>query len=320
MRVSATETVSRSALVFACLLAAAAPAPVLGETRAVRLAGKCDLAKHDSFDNALVVRADGRMRYSMHVSCSPFVRGDWIINPILVVANKTDSALHCLYYVALFDRNDRLVGCCHQGSRVDAGKEALQFGSCIVHGPKARLLAATRFDAVIYESDRPIGVEAVSADAVDKTLAGAEAIVSRLASAKESTREAGQYTERRATADIEYRPRVGKTRNAYLSLGDKTFHLYLNTVLRETVVVRTSGGKSTRTAFEAWRTDVDLERRNRDRTIRQWRHVALLDAKGRLVVSSTYTGGRDLYAPPDYLLAAEKLHVVVYEVPAPKKK
>jgi len=87
--------------------------------------------------------------------------GEIIINANIAVVNSQAHAMHCQYYVAFFDENDRLLGCAGQGSELAPGKGTHHFGSCLIPIPerivKDVVKDVVRYKPAFYESVEPIG-------------------------------------------------------------------------------------------------------------------------------------------------------------------
>jgi hypothetical protein len=74
------------------------------------------------------------------------------------VRNTGNQPMFFHYYVAFFDKNNKLIGASSQGSFGDKGLEPgkeTQLGSCLIHLPPDRYKDIASYQAVIYETDKP---------------------------------------------------------------------------------------------------------------------------------------------------------------------
>ncbi len=74
----------------------------------------------------------------------------------VTVKNTGTKPMFFSYYVAFFDKDNKLVGATGQGSFGDDGLkpgQETQMGSCLINLPKDKYKTITSYQAVIYETD-----------------------------------------------------------------------------------------------------------------------------------------------------------------------
>ena len=299
-------------LLFPCLAAA--------DTRLIHHEGRFEPAKHDKVQNALQAKLPAsRMTYTAKIQCGPFPGEDWAITAPLWIANPTNKKLHCHYYLAFFDAENRLVGCCNQSTDVDPGAKEFQLGSIVIPGHKNQLLTAARYQAVVYESDGPVGAEPISAkDAAD--LPGKQRLViARLTQTGSDVAMKDGFTELRLSADCSFHEPEKGARNTHLQIKSAAeYDVYLSITEVERLLTRP--GKGSEKLPPIWSATAEIERQQAPKNLASRYHVVLLDAKGKLVLCSAPARRFQMDAPKDRLLAARKLEVVVYESPLTLRK
>lgn len=127
-----------------------------------RKAGECKLQKAQFMENAkhVIVKLGKALEVDSH-----FFYGDLMEKTHLMVStsvkNPTEKPLFCTIHVAFFDKDGGLVGCVNKGLVDDeeglaAGKsEDLAIG--LIELPEAVIKIITRYQIVVYQSDKPIG-------------------------------------------------------------------------------------------------------------------------------------------------------------------
>jgi len=252
----------------------------------------------------------GRMHYRVRITCKPFVKEEWCINPLVDITHRSGPRLYAKYYAAFFDSDGQLVGCCGQDADKPPSATPLQLGSLVIRGPKERLQSATRFQIVIYESDQQIGSEPISAEATAALVGRGGEVISRLEQTASSVTPIAGQTELRLQAEVTFQDPAEKARNSHLRItGATEYDLYLST-RKQDVVLNHSNRPDER--FDRWETDIEFDKRQRVKGVSTIVHAALLDAAGRLIVCSG-ASARQLAAPEDALLFARRLDLVTYE-------
>jgi hypothetical protein len=296
------------------------PCLAAADTRLIHHEGRCEPAKHSKIQTALQVKLPAaRMTYTAKMHCGPFPGEDWAIVAPLFIANPTKQKLYCHCYLAFFDAQNRLVGCCNQATDVNPGAKDLQLGSCIVPGAKGKLLSATRVQAVVYESDGPIGAEPISAkDAAD--LPGKQrSVIAKLTQTGSDVVTKDSFTELRLRADCSFHEPEKGARNTHLQIKSAAeYDVYLSVTESERLLTRP--GKGVEKLPPIWSMTAEIERQQPPKGLASRYHVALLDVKGKLVLCSAPARTFQMDAPKDRLLAARKLEMVVYESPLALRK
>ncbi|HVW02195.1 MAG TPA: hypothetical protein VHB77_17720 [Planctomycetaceae bacterium] len=302
------------------------------ETREVRQAGRCNLADYPWPKKSLEVTATAAMSYKVQLSTGIFANGEWAIFAPLSISNETGKRLYVQYYVAFFDRADRLVGCCQQGAEATPALKNLQLASCVIQGPKEQLLSATKYQVAVFESDRPIGEEPISVEDADALPGGSGGVTTLLTGAvlKQAAPEGPSVLH--LSADCSFAEIRTESKDTHLEVkGARLRDFYLSTGKRERLVVSETGGKKTETILHQWLMNANLETKSKAQGAdgNYWQgvggiaHVALLDRQGRLVVCGPVVGlgsTHDLVAPKDRLLSASTLRMVIYESAATAAK
>jgi hypothetical protein len=288
------------------------------ETREARQAGRCNLSNHDWPRNPLELKvtATAAMSYKVQLSTGLFASGEWAIFAPLFVTNGTGKPLHLHYYIAFFDSDDRLVGCCNQGIETKPGVKDLQLGSCIVEGPKQRLLSAVKYQFTIYESDRWIGQEPISVKDAAALPGRSGAVTTTLMGAVRKQDAKDGVTVVHLSADCSFQETSAKAKDTHVEIGGESLlDVYLSTREGESGLTQDILGKKTTTTLRRWLIDANREVKRQRRGVTSAQYVALLDRQGQLVVCGKAVGfgARDLVAPKDRLLSASTLQMVVYE-------
>jgi hypothetical protein len=128
----------------------------LGETKE----GSCQLKQGEAFDKDVFTVQVGQKIKGTCKFCIQDFFGQKIINAGVEIRNTSDKTMHCQYYVAFFDKDDKLIGCAGQGTFGEKGLAAgktTQFGSCLIPLPAGLHEKAVRYQIAFYESDRQIG-------------------------------------------------------------------------------------------------------------------------------------------------------------------
>ncbi|QDV47836.1 hypothetical protein Enr13x_77480 [Stieleria neptunia] len=278
--------------------------------RMIRADGTFNPSAHDR-QNCLEFEIAGSMNYRVRISCAPWVGKEWCINPLVDITNQNDFTLNAKYYCAFYNHDGQLVGCCNQGANLEPSETPLQLGSLVVRGPKEKLLTATKFQIVIYESDKRIGTHPIDRAATASLVGRSGKVISQLKQTNSNVAPADDHAELRLLADISVDDPVEKNRNTHLRIkGAAEYDLYVSTRQRE-VLETNVGGESVR--FDLWESAVEFEPIKRVKGVSAITHAALHDQSGRLIACSTTSTTRALTAPEDILLSAQKLAVVVYE-------
>ena len=309
----------------------------LGETRMVRLQGKCDLTKRDSREKGLVLEAKANANYEFSVYIDP--NGD----PFHLVGdaetririapsadNPTGKRLFYVFFMAFFDDRDKLIACgrCSELGAIEPRQQPDLTGF-IKHVlvPSRLISKIARYQFVLYDSDQMIGIETVSGDKVKDPPGdyGLCPAVFKPVKPKVSTieGETEYYFNLPLTfeeyGDSERKRKLERLRPETLgNLDSLTFqgfrcenHVTTNGIPGPTV----------------WTTQVIIdfdEPRKPDRTIGYRAFVAFLDSKGLLLgcYATSWGNGASGYfdVPHDMLLAIDRAQVVIYQGPFQKKK
>ena len=294
----------------------AAVPEVRAETHEVHKAGRCNLADYQWPRNSLEVKATAALSYKVQLSSGLFASGEWAIFAPLSVANGTGKLRHLHYYIAFFDSADRLVGCCNQGTEVEPGVKNFQLGSCIIEGPKQRLLTAVKYQFTVYESDQPIGEEPISAKDAAALPGRSGAVTTLLTGAVLKKDAKDDLTVVHLSADCCFQE-TKKNKDTHLEIeGAQLLDLCLSTRKQEGVARNLS--KKTETVLRQWLIDANLEVKRKAMVVRGGVYLALLDREGRVVVcgKAVGLGANNLVAPKDRLLSASSLRLAVYELVA----
>ena len=128
----------------------------LGETKE----GSCQLKEGGAFDkDAFTVQVGEKIKGTCKFEITEFF-GKKVISANIEIANTSDKAMHCQYYVAFFDEHGTLIGCAGQGTfdakGLAAGKST-QLGSCLIPLPAGLHEKAVQYKIAFYESDQEIG-------------------------------------------------------------------------------------------------------------------------------------------------------------------
>ena len=183
-----------------------------GTTHELRAEGACNLSVHDR-QNPFEFELKGRMSYRVRISHGPFSNDHWHINPLVDVTNESGSRLHVGYYEAFFNKAGRLVGCCGQQVEAKPSASPHQLGSLIIYGPKVKLLTATHFKIVIYESEKRIGTEPISADSTQALVGRSGKVISKLAQIDSSVTPGQYHQVLRRQANLAFEDPVEKNRD-----------------------------------------------------------------------------------------------------------
>ena len=127
-----------------------------GETKE----GTCQLKQVKGFDKGAFKVQVGKKIKGTCTFCIQEFFGKKVINANIEIANTTDKAMHCQYYVAFFDKADKLIGCAGQGTFDEKGLaagESTQLGSCLIPLPVGFHEKAVQYKVAFYESDKEIG-------------------------------------------------------------------------------------------------------------------------------------------------------------------
>jgi len=276
----------------------------------IRAHGTCNLHKHNR-ENVLEFALEGRMKYRVRISLSPWVKDSWHINPLLDISNDTDALMHCHYYAAFFNDDGRIVGCCNQGTSVEPSDRPRQLGSLVIEGLKEQLLLATSFKIVIYESDKQIGIEPIVRSVTETMIGRSGKVVTRLDQTDSSINPGEGSSEIRLLANVAFEDPAERPRNTYLQMESAVvYDIYCNAGLKDVLV--TSPGKDP-VRFSRWEIDAEFERRKRVKGVSANYHAALLDDDGELIACSTIRNGRRLAVPEDKLLSIRKLDLIAVE-------
>jgi hypothetical protein len=284
------------------------------DTREVRSSGQCDLARHERRDRPLEVRLGDRLSCRVSISCGPFPVDKWALFAPVFASNDTDAKLYGQAYIAFFDDDGRLVACLQQSGEFESGARDVQMYSRIAFAPRDRLRSATRYQIVVYESDRRPGEEPVLPEVAGTLPGRAGRVITRLEATHASTLRRDAFTELQQEAAVSFHDVTGNARNSHLRFSAALdYDLYLDTGLQESLEVRDAGGRNIRTILRQWTADAEIESPPaRDRTLEVDRHLALLDREGRVIACASDRPFW-LIAPEDRLLSATKLCVTVYE-------
>ncbi|MDV6032744.1 MAG: hypothetical protein F9B45_22190 [Phycisphaera sp. RhM] len=278
--------------------------------RLLRAEGAFNPSAHDR-QNSFEFPIAGSMNYRVRISCAPWVGKEWCINPLVDITNPSESTLYVKYYSAFYNHDGQLVGCCNQDANLGPSETPLQLGSLVVRGSKEQLLTATRFQIVIYESDKRIGSQPIDQKTIASLVGRSGKVISELKQTNSSVARASDHAELRLQADISFDDPVGKRRNTHLRIeGAGEYDVYVSTRLRN--VLETNVGRAN-ARFDRWESDVEFEAIKRVKGVSAIAHAALHDQSGRLIACSATSSTRQLAAPEDILLSAEKLDLVVYE-------
>jgi hypothetical protein len=140
------------------------------------------------------------------------------------------------------------------------------------------------------------------------------AVITKLTQTDADVAEQEGYTELRLSADCSFHEPEKGARNTHLRIkGAAEYDVYLSATKSERLVTRP--GKSSLKLPPIWSVSAGIERLKPPKSLASRYHVALLDGKGKLVVCSASPRLFQMDAPKDRLLAARKLHVVVFEWP-----
>jgi hypothetical protein len=128
------------------------PLIAFGETKE----GTCELKQGSALDkDVLTVQVGDKIKGTAKFYITDFL-GQKIISANIKFTNTANESMHCEYYVAFFDKDDRLVGCAHGGTGLAAG-ESTMFGSCLIPLPKGFHEKVVQYKIAFYEDDKPIG-------------------------------------------------------------------------------------------------------------------------------------------------------------------
>ena len=120
------------------------------------------------------------MHYRIRLTCKTFVKDEWTINPLADITNQTDSTMYVAYYASFFNKEGRIVGCCTQPISVKPSERPMQIGSLVIRAPKEKLLTATHYKIVAYESNERIGAEPISPEAAAAMLGRSGNVIAKL--------------------------------------------------------------------------------------------------------------------------------------------
>ena len=278
--------------------------PSTGSTLEIYADGTCNMARHDR-ENPFEFVMKGRMSYGIRISNADWFHGDWHINPLAEATNETDSKLYAHYYAAFFDDQGYIVGCCNQGIDVDPGGSPMQLGSLIITGPKDQLLKATRFKIVIYESDKRIGSQPISASATESMVGRSGKVITKLNQTGMSVEPGEGHQELRLAADVTLEDPADGSRNDHLKIeSEAKYDIYVNAAKSERVIQFGDGRKE---QYESWDAAIEFDPVDRIPGVSAPMHAALLDESGRLVCCSNPSSAWQLPAPEDRLLAVRMI-------------
>ncbi len=283
-------------------------------TLGLRAEGKFNPAAHD-FGNPFEFEFQGRMHYRIRLTCKPFVKDEWTINPLADITNETDLTMYVAYYAAFFNKEGRIVGCCNQSTSVKPLERPMQLGSLVIRAPKETLLTATHYKIVAYESNERIGVEPISPDAATSMIGRSGNVIAKLEQLDSTVTPGDQYAELRVLTKVVLEDQVERNRSTHLKITSaEAYDLSLTARKREQST--TNGNGEVLERFDGWQTNVEFERLKRVKGVSPTPNAALLDAKDRLILCSADNRTGMLAAPEDAMLSASKLDVVVYETVA----
>ena len=295
-----------------------------GTTYEVRAHGTCNLQKHDS-KNPFEFELEGKLSYRIRIKLDKFVKDRWHINPLADVTNSTGSLMYLHYYAAFFNDGGRLVGCCAQGLDVESADRPMQLASLVIAGSKERLSTATRFKIVIYESEKRIGTEPISAEAAANMVGREGKVITKLEQTDSSNVPHSDLAELRLLATVSPEDAAPKQRNTHLKIqGTGEYDIYLSNARTSRSIQKSDGdGNVTATeTFETWETDFEFDRVKRIKGVNPVAYAALIDKSGQLIACAGKGAPSSIgwmFAPEDKLLSAAQLDVVVYETVAAAK-
>ncbi len=128
------------------------PLMAFGETKE----GPCKLKQCSALDKDVVtVQLGDKVKGTAKFYITDFFEQK-IISANINFTNTANKSMYSEYYVAFFDKDDKLVGCDHGGTELAAG-QSTQFGSCLIPLPKGFHERIVQYKIAYYEDDKPIG-------------------------------------------------------------------------------------------------------------------------------------------------------------------
>ncbi|QDV23168.1 hypothetical protein [Aureliella helgolandensis] len=281
-----------------------------GSTLVLRAEGKFDPAVHD-FTKPFEFEFKGRTHYRVRITCKPFMKDDWAINPLADITNETDSTLYVAYYAAFFNQEGHVVGVCHQTLDVEPSERPMQLASLVIDGPKERLLTATHFKIVVYESTQPIGTLPISPERAATMVGRSSKVVAKLDEVQPVVTAEGADSVVRFQTKVAFVDQVGKDRNTYLKF-ESVEPYQFSIDVRKRDLSKSNGEGNVHKQYSGWELDSDFERIKRTKTVWPKGHVVLLDAQGQLIACDS-----DMFTfvavPEDAILSATQINFVLYE-------
>jgi hypothetical protein len=128
-----------------------------GSARFTEKGGVCKIKKGSAFDKDVFTVEIGQ---DIHGICKfyldDFFGGKTVLNANMSVKNTSKKQRTCYYFVAFFDKADRLVGCASQGLP-DSGLapgESTNMASCLVFLPDGMSETVASYKVRLYETDK----------------------------------------------------------------------------------------------------------------------------------------------------------------------
>ena len=288
-----------------------------GPTLALRAEGNFNPAAHD-FSKPFEFEFEGRMHYRIRITCKPFVKGDWAINPLADITNTTNSKLYVAYYAAFFNRSGQIVGECHGADDVKPSDRSLQLGR-VIDGPKERLLTATHYKIVAYESTQRIGTLPISPESVATMVGRSSKVVAKLDEVQPIVTAEGENSVVRFQTKVAFADQIDKDRNTYLKFESvEPYRFSIDVRKRDISIAISNGEGKTIEQYTGWELASDFERLKPTKTVWPKGHVVLLDAQGQLIACDS-----DMFTfvavPEDAILSATELDFVLYEMKIERK-